>query len=201
MHCDAELAKQWLSKVRVIGETLKLLPPRIAPGVLETVSEALYANRWLRTRYKDAKGRVSQKRVMPLGLAQQGPRLYLVCRYETGGERSFALHRMSAVHAEANVFERPSDFDFERFDDDGALAFGDGTLVHLAFSIERHAGHHLTESKLSKDQTVREDGDRLHIAATVADSLFLHRWLYGYTREMGDVSKEVVGEGERGRRG
>lgn len=198
---DAELAKQWLSKVRVIGETLKLLPPPIAPGVLETVSEALYANRWLRTRYKDAKDRVSHKRVMPLGLALQGPRLDLVCRYENGDERSLALQRMGSVHAEANVFERPADFDFERFDDDGALTFGDGTRVNLAFSIQRKAGFHLTESKLSTDQTVRADGDRLHITATVADSLLLDRWLYGYSREMSDVTKEVVVKGKRGRRG
>jgi predicted DNA-binding transcriptional regulator YafY len=197
---DAVLAKQWLSKVRVIGESLKLLPPPIAPGVLETVSEALYANRWLRMRYKDAEGRVSRKRVMPLGLALQGPRLYLVCRYGNGDERSLALHRMGAVHAEANVFERPADFDFERFDDDGALAFGDGTRVQLSFSIQRKAGFHLTESKFSHDQTVRVDGDRLHFRATVADSMILHRWLYGFSQEMCDLRKDVVVEGKRGRR-
>jgi hypothetical protein len=72
---SARLSKEWLGKVRVISPTLKMLAPKIRPGVFEAVSQALYANRWLRVRYRDDRQRVSDKRVMPLGLAQQGPRL------------------------------------------------------------------------------------------------------------------------------
>jgi hypothetical protein len=68
---------------------LKRLSPKIALGVVDAV---LYANRWLRVRYKGAEDFVSDKRVMPLGLAQRGPCLYLVCRYEPKGDnRSLAL--------------------------------------------------------------------------------------------------------------
>ena len=41
------LAREWPCKVRVVATSQPLLPPAIAPGVLEEVSEALYANRWL----------------------------------------------------------------------------------------------------------------------------------------------------------
>ncbi|WP_257266243.1 hypothetical protein [Endozoicomonas sp. ONNA2] len=38
--------------------------------------------------------------VMPLGLAQQGPRLFLVCRFKGyDDERNLAMHRMLSAHS------------------------------------------------------------------------------------------------------
>ena len=91
---------EWLSKVRVVSTTQTLLPPTIQLGVFEAVSDALFDNHWLRMDYTNAQGRRNQIEVMPLGLAQQGARLYLVCRYAYGkggvyaNERSLALNRM-----------------------------------------------------------------------------------------------------------
>lgn len=44
---STSLEREWQHKVRVVATSQPLLPPTIAPGVLEEVSEALYANRWL----------------------------------------------------------------------------------------------------------------------------------------------------------
>ena len=41
------LEREWPHKVRVVATSQPLLAPTIQPGVLEQVSEALYANRWL----------------------------------------------------------------------------------------------------------------------------------------------------------
>ena len=78
---NARLEREWPSKVRVVPTSQPLLPPKIGTGIFETVSEALYANRWLHLDYLNATGKLAKAEVMPLGLAQQGPRLYLVCRY------------------------------------------------------------------------------------------------------------------------
>jgi predicted DNA-binding transcriptional regulator YafY len=189
---DARLARQWLGKVRVINPTLKMLPAKIRPGVFENVSQALYANRWLRVRYRDGKGNASDKKVMPLGLAQQGPRLYLVFRYAADArDQSLVLHRMLSAEQEVHTFERP-DFDFDRFDDDGAIAFGTGKRVRLRVRITREAGNLLRETPLSKDQDIREDGDHLIVTATVADSLLLKRWLFGFSEEISEWAKEEV---------
>jgi hypothetical protein len=89
---NAQREREWLQKVRVVSETQPLLPPKIKPGVLEEVSNALYANRWLTVDYKNATGKKKQIEVMPLGLAQQGPRLNLVCRFPGyDNERSLPL--------------------------------------------------------------------------------------------------------------
>lgn len=179
-HGTAHRASDWLGKVRVVRETQPLLPPPIAPGIFEAVSNALYADRWLSLDYRNASGRRGSINVMPLGLAQQGPRLYLVCRFEGfGNERSLALHRI--VKAETGAaFARPRDFDLARYDDDGRFGFGEGRKIRLIIRIDKAAGQHLLESPLSTDQQVRELADSYEISASVVKSEQLKWWLRGF---------------------
>lgn len=179
------LEREWLQKVRVVSTSQPLLPPAIRPGVLEAVSTALYKNLWLDVDYTTADRRKLKARVMPLGLAQQGTRLYLVCRFEGfENERSLALNRMTAVDCTHNVFERPTQFDLEKFDSDGRFGIGDGKNIRISFRITRPAGAHLLESRLSRDQTVSEDGDGYVISATVSLTEQLKWWLRGFGAEV-----------------
>lgn len=193
---NAKLAKQWLGKVRVVNEGVKLLPPKLASGILETVSQALYANHWLKVCYRNAQGTTISSRVMPLGLAQQGPRLYLVCRFEGhSDDRSLALHRIQSTEISTLDFERPADFDLERFDNDGRFAFGNGKRVKLSFRIDAEHGAHLRETPLSVDQTIREIGDDLLVTATVVDSLHLDWWLRGFGDMVSHIRKSTYRRG------
>lgn len=178
----ARLEREWLSKIRVVSETQPLLPPKIAKGVLEEVSNALYANLWLNLDYKNAGGKRASVEVMPLGLAQQGPRMYLVCRYQGyDNERSLALHRIISAKATITAFIRPKEFDLQKYDDDGRFGFGEGKRIRLTFRIDRANGLHLLESPLSRDQQVVERNDgQLEISATVIDSAMLEWWLRGF---------------------
>ena len=191
---NVRLAREWPRKVRVVATSQPLLPPAIQPGVVEAVSEALYANRWLELDYKNAAGQQKSIKVMPLGLAQQGPRLYLVCRFEGfDNERSLALHRIRKAQASTLTFERPAEFDLQKYDDDGRFGFGDGERVRLNFRIKNEAGFHLRETPLSKDQQVHalEDG-WMEITATVVDSGMLVWWLQGFGDAVRDVSRQAV---------
>lgn len=180
-YAGARLEREWLAKVRVVSTTQPLLPPPIRPGAFETVSNALYANHWLRLDYRNANGKRAWVRVMPLGLAQQGPRLYLVCRYEGyDNERSLALHRILAAEDTGMPFERPRAFDLRRFDDDGRFAFGEGRRIRLVFRIRKADGMHLIESPLSADQQMTELDDCYEVSATVVESEALRRWLRGF---------------------
>ena len=177
----ARQEREWLGKVRVVSQTQPLLPPRLVPGVFETVSNALYANHWLSLDYRNAAGKRSKIRVMPLGLAQQGPRLYLVCRYEGyDNERSLALHRIAKAEMSAVEFARPAGFDLAAYDDDGRFGSGDGKRIELKIRIDKDAGQHLLESPLSRDQKVTELEDAYEITATVVESEQLKRWLRGF---------------------
>jgi len=178
---NSPLEREWLDKVRVVSTTQPLLPPKIAAGVFEQVSNALYANQLLDVTYTNAASKKSNVRVMPLGLAQQGPRMYLVCRYEGfDNERCLALHRISKAEATNFTFERPKDFNLKQFDDDGRFGYGDGSKVKLSFRIEKAAGLHVVECPLSADQVVVELDDEYEITATVVDSDMLEWWLRGF---------------------
>ena len=74
-------------------------------------------------------------------LAQQGPRLYLVCRFDGyDNERSLALNRISSAAVSTLGFERPKDFDLQKYDADGRFGFGEGKRISLKFRIKRAAG-------------------------------------------------------------
>src|SRR5574337_641759 len=179
---NARLERECAGKVRVVVTSQRLLPPKMAPGVFETASDALYGNRWLNPDYRNAGGKRTKADVMPLGLAQQGPGLYLVCRVRGyDNERSLALHRILAAEMSTLTFDRPPEFDLKKFDEDGQFSFGEGKRVRLSFRIDHAAGQHLLETPLSSDQRVveRKDG-RLEITATVVDSAMLEWWLRGF---------------------
>lgn len=188
-YSNAQREREWLKKVRVVSTTQPLLPPKIKPGVFEQVSNALYANHWLKVDYENASGKRTQAEVMPLGLAQQGPRFYLVCRFKDfDNERSLALHRIVAAEAITKPFQRPKDFDLEKYDNDGRFSFGEGKHIQLTFRIKKETGLHLLESPLSQDQQVTEFDGFYEITATVVDTARLDWWLRGF----GDAVQEIV---------
>lgn len=189
---NARLEREWPGKVRVVAISQPLLPPTVRPEVFETVSEALYANRWLHVDYLNAAKKRVEADVMPLGLAQQGPRLYLICRFKGyDDDRALALHRIQSATMSTLDFQRPKDFDLKRYDDEGRFRFGNGERIRLSFSIDGEYGAHLLETPLSADQTVkeREDGS-LRISATVVDSLLLMQWLRGFGDAVSHVRKK-----------
>ena len=189
----AKREREWLSKIRVVSQTQPLLPPKIRPGVLEQVSNALYNNLYLNVNYKSAAGKATVADVMPLGLAQQGPRLYLVCRFQGyDNERSLALHRIVSAKASTLVFERPKNFDLQKYDDDGRFGFGEGKRIRLSFRITKNAGLQLLESPLSTDQQVKELADHFEISATVVDTAQLQWWLRGFGEQASNVRRRTI---------
>ncbi len=187
---SARREREWLSKVRVVSTTQPLLPPAIRPGVFEVVSNALYANRWLKVDYRNAAGKALNAEVMPLGLAQQGPRLYLVCRFKGfDNERSLAFHRLISAEVTESVFARPKEFNLQKYDDDGRFGFGEGKRIRLTFRIAKDAGLHLLESPLSEDQVAKELDGSLEITATVVETAQLEWWMRGFGRSVTHVNR------------
>lgn len=192
----AQQEREWMGKVRVVATSQPLLPAPIRPDVFEAVSHALWGNLWLELDYRNAQGKRKQYSVMPLGLAQQGPALYLVCRFpKYDNERSLALHRILSAQVSTLGFERPAGFDLARYDADGRFGFGEGERISLRFCIRYAAGMHLLETPLAEDQVVQTlaDGD-LCIQATVVDSALLDRWLRGFGVDVWQIEKRPLAE-------
>lgn len=132
---------------------------------------------------------------MPLGLAQQGARLYLVCRFDGyDNERSLALHRIQKATVSTFNFQRPKEFKLSQYDADGRFGFGEGELVKLSFSINKQAGLYLAETPLSKDQIMNQTEDRIDTLATVIKSRLLEQWLEGFGSHVWDIKLMNINE-------
>jgi len=185
--------REWLKKVRVVSETQPLLPPQINTDVFKNVSEALFNDRFINLEYKNAKQEQKSAMVMPLGLAQQGARLYLVCRFDGyDNERSLAIHRIQKAVVSTFSFERPKEFQLSQYDADGRFGFGDGEKCHLQFSIDKSAGFHLLETPLSQDQEVETHEGHFIISATLVQSKQLDSWLNGFGDKVWNI--KIVGQ-------
>lgn len=134
---------------------------------------------------------------MPLGLAQQGPRLYLVCRFRGyDNERTLALHRIISTKASTLTFERPADFDLQAYDDEGRFGFGESKRIRLTFCITEGAGFHLLESPLSKDQQQKTIKNGYEISATVVKTEQLEWWLRGFGDQICRIRRKAVSAAE-----
>jgi predicted DNA-binding transcriptional regulator YafY len=188
-------AREWLKKVRVVSTTLPMLPPKIKPEVFEQVSQALYNNCWLEITYTNAAKKRTQAKVMPLGLAQQGVRMFMPCRFEGYDDtRNLALHRIQSATCTNLRFQRPADFDLKTYDDNGRFAFGRGGQVAVHLWIKDELAVLLGESPLATNQVItphvgRKGGSEL--IATLTDSSLLIWWL----RSQGD-GVQVLGPQE-----
>lgn len=193
---QAHLEREWPGKVRVVADGLRLMRPIIEPGVFETVSEALYANHYLDIEYRNFEGKRWKSRVMPLGLVQQGPRMYLVCRFEGRmDERHLALHRILGVTMSTLDFERPKEFDLEQYDNEGRFGYGDGERIRLSFEANGWLGEHLEETSLAPDQTITKIADgQVRIKATLVDSEHLTWWLRSFGDEVSNIRKRRIGK-------
>lgn len=189
----ATLEKQWLRKVRVVSIAQPLQAPDVDHEIFQRISNSLYNNLWLNIGYRNAAGKETEARIMPLGLAQQGVHLYLVCRFEGyENERSLALHRFIKAESSSLSFSRPAEFDLIQYDNDGRFGFGDGQRVKISFCISKVAGFHLTEAPLAHDQQVEELDDYYRISGTVVDSAMLDRWLLGFGQDVWDIEKTAL---------
>ncbi|HCG7281257.1 TPA: WYL domain-containing protein [Vibrio parahaemolyticus] len=185
--------REWLKKVRVVSETQPLLPPKISTEAFNSISEALYHERLLNLEYYNAKQEQKSALVMPLGLAQQGQRMYLVCRFDGyENERTIAVHRVSKATVSSFGFERPKEFKLSQYDADGRFGFGDGKKCNLSFKILKTAGFHLLETPLSEEQIVDAYDNYYEIRALVNDTKQLRQWLDSFGHDLLSVSIEEI---------
>ena len=190
---DNNLEKQWLQKVMIVSERQPLLAPEINKKVFQAVTEALYRNRYLRLKYKNAKDELSEPRVQPLGLVQQGVRFYLACRYPNNEDYSLAIHRIQDARAETLSFDPPKDFVLESYARQGRFNFGDGKYVKLRLEVKREAAMYLEETPLSRDQTIENLSEGyIEICATVVDSLLLDKFINSFGDALRLAEKELT---------
>lgn len=184
---DQELAhgdwSDWHRRTAVVPTSLSLLPPSIAPGVLNDVHEALLSRRKLVASYRSKGATASRETTIhPLGLIVRGPVQYLVCTlFDYGDIRQLALHRLSATQVSSERCEIPDGFDFPEYVRP-AMKYESEGPVRLVARFAPDAADHLRETALSKDQRMVElaDTGRIEVSATVELDQTLRWWLKAF---------------------
>lgn len=172
----------WSPRVAAIASGLQLVAPKIREDVRGVVNEALLRDRQFQVTYLALESNDAQSlRLHPLGLVLRGGVLYLIATaYDYTDPRQWALHRMSKASLLEDPAAKPKDFDFERYVHEmRGFDFPTGKKIRLELDVEPWLARHLSESRLSADQTIKPltGGKRSRVSATVMESQQLEWWL------------------------
>lgn len=176
-------AAMWLRKVAFVPESVPMVPPNIKPRIFEAVSEALYRESKLEIDYVNNQDEEKRGIVSPLGLVQQGCRVYLVCRFD-GYEniRHLALHRLQKARALDFAAERPKDFALDRYVASRHFNYSNGRRVRLVLEFESDVfAKNLQETPLNRRQTLERLPDGFwRLEAEVDDTKVLDGWIVSW---------------------
>lgn len=147
--------------------------------MLETVQDALLADRQLEVEYRKFDAEESSKLTLhPLGLVQRGPAIYLVATaFDYQDVRLYALHRFQAATKTGNPVKLPESFTLDAHISGGALQFGNGSTLRLEAALSDGLAQILRETPLSEDQQIEVQDGVINLTATVADSWQLRWWI------------------------
>ncbi|MCF0254311.1 MAG: WYL domain-containing protein [Duodenibacillus sp.] len=182
----------WLDKVAVIPNAVLFEPPPVTPRIFSTVSDALYRGLKLAVRYHN---RSEQRIVSPLGLVQQGVRLYLVARYE--GQEAFrhlAVHRIREAAVIETPAEVPEGFSLRQYIATRAFNYsGDAPKkVRLAFDFTCEATRtNLMETPFNRTQRITRIPGGWHLEAEVYDSILLEGWINTWRQPAGITNVRI----------
>ncbi|MBK5274156.1 MAG: WYL domain-containing protein [Desulfuromonadales bacterium] len=184
---DKATLKEWPDKVRTVGRSQPLMPPKIRAEVFSVTSDSLLEGKRFQVSYqkRGEKEQVSWT-INPLGIVLHDRLITLVCTvgnyHQLKDVRQLQLHRINEATPLEEPALSPDGFNLDEYIAGGAFTYrtGEGT-IRLKAVFEQDAAIHLEETPLSEDQLLiyQEDGN-VFVEATVADTRQLRWWLLGF---------------------
>ncbi|WP_349606915.1 WYL domain-containing protein [Cupriavidus sp. DF5525] len=180
-------ARAWANKTVRVDAGYPLISPPVGDDILNAIRKALYLSRVLEVTYQNSQldnNAPETYKVVPLGLVERGPVLYLVAsRQRRGGD--FKLYQLrldrfvSAVCSETPAVIDP-DFDLNGYvRDHQAFSFLPERQIRLELRVrEEDAYRHLfREQWLAADQEIIDEPGGFRLHATVMLSVALRNLL------------------------
>ncbi|EIC19898.1 helix-turn-helix transcriptional regulator [Thiorhodovibrio frisius] len=170
-------------RLRMLPDTLRLVPADVKPKVLKAVITALCEQRTLKVLYQNNAGERSQPRLHPQALVQRGPVTYLLALKNKEPEpvRFYALHRLIQARVEDDTARAAEHFDLDQAIEQGRIDFGRGEMIELDLRVRGYLDAVLRDCPLSEGQRLQdepEDSDfSLRLWAQIPSSGALLRWL------------------------
>jgi predicted DNA-binding transcriptional regulator YafY len=170
-------------QLRILPDTLRLVPADINPVVLNAVLTALSEHRTLKVLYQNNAGERSRPRLHPQALVQRGPVTYLLALKNSEREpvRFYALHRLIRARMEERDARAAVNFDLDQAIEQGRIDFGRGEKITLELRVRGYLDAVLRDCPLSDTQELQDEPEgsdfSLTVRAEVPSSGALLRWL------------------------
>lgn len=173
----------WNNKIAILSRSQPLLSPSIDPVVLAETYQALLLEKQLRAHYQPRSEEPRDYVINPLGIVMVDKIIYLVgTLWEYQDIKQFALHRFISAEQLESTAAAPSDFALNDYIHTGHFEYlvdGDET-INLRLKITKGIAIHLSESKLSGDQSIDFTEDGVFLSATVKNTQQLRWWLMSF---------------------
>ncbi|WP_239994365.1 WYL domain-containing protein [Haemophilus haemolyticus] len=95
-------------------------------------------------------------------------------------------YRFLNATATTFTFER-SKFNLKHYLAEQYFGFGDVKKIRLTFRIGKPYGFHLTETPLSTDREITDEGETYLVSATVVESEVLNWWIAKFGEEIENI--------------
>ncbi len=194
---DSRIYRAWPDKVDSVDGTFALCRPNLHEGIFHIVATATFFEREVSVKYRPA-GKpetedLKPKTLWPLALVESAGVMYMVAQdpsFEPRRDKPkirwlrslFRLDRIVSATESDKSFAYPEDFSLRDYiGSEQAFNFLTQPAVQLSIAFDGHAGNHLRETPMSKDQQIETLADgRMMVTGTVIPSLKLRWWLRSF---------------------
>jgi predicted DNA-binding transcriptional regulator YafY len=175
----------WIDKVRIIPNSLALLPAEIPQKIVAIVYDALFKNRRFNATYQAIDKPSKNYEVNPLGLVFRHNLVYLVATINDYSDiKQLALHRFQSAELSEREVVVPAGFNLDSYIAQGEFDYPlDDETDHIALKLKINGfiKQLLSETPLSTDQRITEFGEEFFmLAATVKNTQQLRWWIRSF---------------------
>ncbi len=174
---------RWVKSVRIIPKGVFSKPPAVSTEVVNAIYQSIAKQRQLRI-VKDG----TESDVNPLGVAQRGQTLYLVCSYYTYDDiRITALHRIQSAQPLMTDLITPAGFDLDEVLNSGIMSWqlDPGKPKQFELEVSDDAVGYFEENQINDSQSIKSAGKNNHrVSFNTEDTLEIRQWLLGFGGEI-----------------
>tara|TARA_R100001230_G_C5688338_1_gene199497 strand:+ start:844 stop:1887 length:1044 start_codon:yes stop_codon:yes gene_type:complete len=172
----------WRKRVSSIPEGKTLLPPEVAPGIWDAVSDALLNQRAIDVTYRSrSKKSLKQFTVHSQGIVVRGSISYVLATIDEYQDvRQLVLHRFQDIQQSEKLYRPAPDFSVQDYIEKGEFGYLiDQTPIQLIADINEDMAKKLAETPISRDQQLSALNlqKRAELRATVPNDKQTLSWI------------------------
>lgn len=173
----------WSHKITSISRNQPLVAPVVESEIITRIYQALLSDTKINTQYQPRNSDVREYDITPLGIVVVDQIIYLVGTIAAYSDiKQFALHRFIQVENTDTPIQIANDFDLQAYIHQGHFEYlvSESETLDLKIKINAHIAKHLSESKLSLDQTIETIDNAFILSARVKNTQQLRWWLMSF---------------------